>query len=128
VSKVTTDFWLGLALLVAWMVGLGAAEYAGSITGSTWVAASAGALVGIALGYALGFRREEEGASWVDKTVTVVAGLAFASYGTYQIVTAGPNELGFMDYEIPVAGGWLIGISIFLIWSYAKTRKSDVTQ
>ena len=126
-SKITVDFWLGLALLVAWLVGLWAAEYAGSTTGSIWVAAGAGALVGLSLGWALRFRREE-GLSRSDRTLMAVGGLAFASYGIYQIGTAGPNELGFMDYEAPVAGGWLVGIAIFVIWSYAKARKSDVAQ
>jgi hypothetical protein len=128
-----------MALLVTWLVGMWAAAYAGSIMGSIWVAAVAGAVVGIALGCALqyGRKHEEDDETWFNRTdwlgvlcrsVALVATLAIASLAIYQIVGSGPNELGFMDYEKPVGGGWLLGVLIFAIWSYAKTRKSDVTQ
>jgi hypothetical protein len=138
VSEVTTNFWLGMALLVAWMVGMWAAAFAGSISGSIWVAAGAGAAVGIAFGCALQFGRkavEDETrlnrTDWLgvlSKSVAIVAALALASLAIYQIVQSGPNELGFMDYDQPAFGGWAIGALIVVIWTYAKTRKSDVTQ
>ena len=42
-SATVRDFWLMMAFVVALIVGSWAAEYAGSITGSVWVAAAAGA-------------------------------------------------------------------------------------
>jgi len=126
-----------MAFLVALVVGFWAAEYAGSITGSVWIAAGAGVVLALALGSAARFRREEEEEKWLNradwlgtlsKMVVLGASLALASYAVDQIINSGPDELGFMDYGKPATGGWIIGILIFGIWTWAKSRKSDITQ